>query len=93
MKTYDYVVIGSGLNSFSCAALLARKGKKVCIVEREAQLGGCIKTDRESMPGFTIDLMSISHVQFITSPAYAELKDELHAAGLEYCFTQYPCPS
>jgi phytoene dehydrogenase-like protein len=90
MKTYDYVIIGSGLNSLSCAALLARKGKKVCIVEREEQLGGCIKTDRDSMPGFTIDLMSISHVQFITSPAYAELGDELHAAGLEYCFNQYP---
>ena len=28
-------------------------------------------------------------MQFITSPAYAELKEDLHAAGLEYCFNAH----
>lgn len=90
MAEFDYIVIGSGLNSLVCAALLARRGAAVCVLERSQQLGGCIRSDSTSLPGFTFDLMSTSHVQFITSPAYAELKDELHAAGLEYCFNRHP---
>ncbi len=90
MERYDHIIIGSGLNSLVCAALLAKNGKKVCVLERNSELGGCIRTDTELAPGFIIDLMSISHVQFITSPAYAELKDEIHATGMEYCFTQFP---
>lgn len=73
MQNYDYVIIGSGLNSLVCASLLAKNNNKILVLERNAQLGGCIKTDREMAPGFTIDLMSTSHVQFLTSPAYAEL--------------------
>jgi len=90
MQNYDYVIIGSGLNSLVCASLLAKNNNKILVLERNAQLGGCIKTDREMAPGFTIDLMSTSHVQFLTSPAYAELSEDLAKVGMEYCFTQTP---
>jgi phytoene dehydrogenase-like protein len=90
MNKFDYVIIGSGLNSLSCAALLAKKGHSVCVLEREAELGGCIKVDRETAPGFTFDLMSTSHVQFVTSPVYAELQQDLAEAGLEYCVNDTP---
>lgn len=90
MNNYDYLIIGSGLNSLVCAALLGKQGKKVCVLERDPQPGGCIKVDRETAPGFTFDLMSTSHVQFVTSPAYRELREELEAAGLEYCTNRYP---
>lgn len=89
-RSFDFIVVGSGLNSLVCATVLARSGHQVCVVERSAQLGGCIVTDRDILPGFALDLMSISHVQFLTSPAYAELKDDLHGAGLEYCFNEHP---
>ena len=87
---FDAIVIGSGLNSLVCAAVLAKAGKQVCLLERESTLGGCIKSDSDSLPGFTFDLMSTSHVQFITSPAYAALADDLHGAGLEYCSNENP---
>ncbi len=87
---FDAIVIGSGLNSLVCAAVLAKAGKRVCLLERESTFGGCIKSDSQSLPGFIFDLMSTSHVQFITSPAYAELAEDLHAAGLEYCTNENP---
>ncbi len=90
MQNYDYIIIGSGLNSLVCASLLAKNKNKILVLERNAQLGGCIKSDREMASGFTIDLMSTSHVQFLTSPAYAELSEDLAKAGMEYCFTQTP---
>ncbi len=90
MQNYDYIIIGSGLNSLVCASLLAKNKNKILVLERNAQLGGCIKSDREMAFGFTIDLMSTSHVQFLTSPAYAELSEDLAKAGMEYCFTQTP---
>lgn len=90
MQKFDYIVIGSGLNSLVCATLLAKSGHRVCVLERNPEPGGCIISDRTSLPGFVLDLMSTSHVQFLTSPAYAELKDDLHSAGLEYCFNQHP---
>ena len=89
-QQFDVIVVGSGLNSLVCAAVLAKAGKRVCLLERESTLGGCIKSDSQSLPGFTFDLMSTSHVQFITSPAYAELAEDLHGAGLEYCANENP---
>ena len=37
----DAVVVGSGINSLACAALLARGGWNVRVLEREDELGGC----------------------------------------------------
>lgn len=44
MVDYDIVIVGSGINSLVAGALLNRKGHKVCILERNDWLGGCIKT-------------------------------------------------
>lgn len=41
---YDAVVIGSGLGGLICGSLLAREGKKVLILERQAQPGGCMQS-------------------------------------------------
>lgn len=37
---YDTVVIGSGLGGLTAAALLAKAGRKVCVLERNHSLGG-----------------------------------------------------
>jgi phytoene dehydrogenase-like protein len=39
-KTFDAVVIGSGLGGLTAAALLARSGRSVCVLERNHSLGG-----------------------------------------------------
>ena len=43
-KRYDAIVIGAGHNGLAAAATLAGKGKSVCVVEREAAIGGMSKT-------------------------------------------------
>jgi phytoene dehydrogenase-like protein len=42
---YDAVVVGSGVNGLACAALLARAGRRVCLLERSDSFGGAIRTD------------------------------------------------
>lgn len=87
---FDVIVVGSGINSLVCAALLARSGRKVLMLEREAQLGGCIRTDALTLPGFHHDTLSTAHPLFMVGPAYAALGKALHEAGLEYCNTSQP---
>ena len=41
---YDVVIIGSGLGGLVCGSLLAREGKTVLVLERQAQPGGCMQS-------------------------------------------------
>ena len=86
----DVLIVGSGINSLVCAALLARKGRKVCVLEREPVLGGCIRTDELTLPGFRHDTLSTAHSLFLVGPAYAALGPALHEAGLAYCRSEVP---
>ena len=84
MSRFDVIIVGSGINSLVCAAVLAKRGRSVCVLEREAVLGGCIRTDALTAPGYLHDTLSAAHPLFLAGPAYAELGQELHAAGLAY---------
>jgi len=90
MKNYDHIIVGAGINSLVCASLLAKRGDKVLLLERNDRLGGCIRTEEITVPGFIHDVLSSWHPLFVTSPGYAELKDELEGFGLEYCNTESP---
>lgn len=87
---YDSVIVGSGVNSLAAAAILARAGWRVCVLERNDRLGGCIRTEELTLPGFKHDVFSSWHPLFVTSPVYAELKNELHQNGLEFANSDYP---
>ncbi|ULQ51493.1 phytoene desaturase family protein [Flavihumibacter fluvii] len=41
---YDIVIVGSGLGGLLCGAILSREGYRVCILEKNRQLGGCLQT-------------------------------------------------
>ena len=41
---YDVVIIGSGLGGLLCAVILAKEGMKVCVLEKNKQVGGCLQT-------------------------------------------------
>ena len=92
MKTnsYDHIIVGSGINALVCAALLSKKGNKVLVLERNDRLGGCIRTEELTLPGYIHDVLSSWHPLFVTSPGYAQLKDELEKYGLEYCNSDSP---
>lgn len=40
---FDVVIIGSGLGGLVCGSLLAREGKRVLMLERHSQPGGCMQ--------------------------------------------------
>ncbi|MBQ1883572.1 MAG: NAD(P)/FAD-dependent oxidoreductase, partial [Bacteroidales bacterium] len=44
MQKYDVVVIGAGLGGLQCAYILAKQGMKVCVLEQNRLIGGCIQT-------------------------------------------------
>ena len=43
-KKYDIVIIGSGLGGLVSAIILAKEGKKVCVLEKNNQYGGNLQT-------------------------------------------------
>jgi len=87
---HDAVIVGSGINSLACAALLSRAGWDVCVLEREAELGGAIKTAALTEDGYLHDVFSAWHPLWVGGAAHAELGDELAARGLEYVNTDLP---
>jgi all-trans-retinol 13,14-reductase len=56
MRKFDTLIIGSGLGGLECAYILARHGQKVCVVEKNHSLGGCLQSfkrgDNEYDTGF-----------------------------------------
>ncbi len=43
---FDAVILGSGLGGLQCAYILAKSGKKVCVVEKNVVPGGCLQSFR-----------------------------------------------
>ena len=46
MKRNSVIIIGAGLGGLECGYILAKNGMKVTVLEREAQVGGCLQTFR-----------------------------------------------
>jgi phytoene dehydrogenase-like protein len=87
---YDAVIVGSGINSLACAALLARGGWSVCVLERNDWFGGAIKTAEITEPGFRHDVFSAWHPLWVGGAAHGLLGADLAARGLEYLNTELP---
>src|SRR3954469_13680785 len=90
MADFDAVIVGSGVNSLACGALLARAGWRVTVLERNDWLGGAIRTAELTQPGFHHDVFSAWHPLWVGGAAHAQLADELAARGLDYLNTDLP---
>ena len=88
--TKETIIVGSGINSLVAGAILTRAGVPVRVLERNKQLGGAIRTEPATLPGYVHELLSSWHPLFVGGPAYAELKDELEKRGLSYKNTPMP---
>ena len=80
----DVVVIGGGHNGLVCAALLARAGREVVVVERSAAIGGATVSAELTRPGVVHDVLATNVGAFAAGPVHAELGDDLRRHGLEF---------
>jgi phytoene dehydrogenase-like protein len=82
---HDAVVVGSGINGLSAAALLAKAGWDVCVLERNDWFGGCIRTAEITEPGYLHDVFSAWHPLWVGGPVHPQLE-----LDVEYLNTDYP---
>jgi phytoene dehydrogenase-like protein len=75
------LVIGSGHNALVAACYLARAGRQVEVLERDAVLGGAVSTV-ERFPGHLVDRGSSAHIMVRHTGIIEEL--ELSRFGLRY---------
>ncbi|EKF19040.1 phytoene desaturase family protein [Nitratireductor pacificus] len=77
MDTYDAIIIGAGHNGLACAAHLARKGWSVCVLERNSAIGGAVRTEEFTLPGYHHDFGAMNLSLFAGSAFHKLYADEL----------------
>lgn len=77
----DIVVVGAGINGLSAAAMLARSGRRVLVVEAQPEPGGAIRTQEITEPGFHHDLFAMNLGLFAGGPVMAALGADLERHG------------
>lgn len=81
-STFDAIVVGAGPNGLTAAAVLAQQNLRVHVVEASAELGGGLRTEALTLPGFHHDVCSAVHTMGCVSPVFEQL--DLEAHGLEW---------
>jgi phytoene dehydrogenase-like protein len=85
---YDVVVVGGGSNSLTTAAYLAKIGKKVLVLEKNAECGGGV-VSMSPAPGFVCDPHATGMITCVPNPAISH--DELGLQkkfGLEWVWAE-----
>ena len=65
---YDAVVVGSGPNGLAAAIALQQKGLSVLLIEARSTIGGGMRTEELTLPGFKHDVCSAIHPMAANSP-------------------------
>lgn len=79
---YDAVVVGSGPNGLAAAITLQHAGVRTLLLEAKATIGGGLRTEELTLPGFRHDVCSAIHPMAVASPFLQSLP--LEKFGLEY---------
>src|SRR3954462_14833471 len=74
-RRWDAIVVGAGHNGLTCAAYLARAGRRVLVLEGRRRVGGACTID-EAWPGFRI-----SPCAYLVGLLHTLVIDELDMAG------------
>ena len=80
------IVVGSGPNGLACAAILAKRGVEVTVIEAEERLGGGTRSSELTVPGLLHDECSATHPMAVSAPATIELELDRH--GLEWAWPE-----
>ena len=81
-RAYDAVIVGSGPNGLAAAITIARAGRRVLVLEAAERLGGGLRTEALTGPGYRHDVCSAIHAFGPLSPFLREL--HLEREGLEW---------
>ena len=65
---HDAVVVGAGPNGLAAAITLARAGRSVLVIEGRDTIGGGVRTEELTLPGFLHDTCSAIHPLGVASP-------------------------
>ncbi|MET0597515.1 MAG: NAD(P)/FAD-dependent oxidoreductase [Mesorhizobium sp.] len=84
MSEFDAILIGAGHNSLACAAHLASKGWKTAIFEGSQTIGGAVRTDEYTLPGFRHDFGAMNLSLFAGSAFRRKYANELESSGLSF---------
>jgi phytoene dehydrogenase-like protein len=89
-QKYDAIVVGAGHNGLTCAAYLAKAGRKVLVLERRHVLGGAAVSE-QIFPGYTFS--ACSYVVSLLRPKIIRdlelTKHGLHILPLETTFNPF----
>jgi phytoene dehydrogenase-like protein len=85
-KDFDAIVIGSGPNGLAAAILMQQKGLSVLLLEGKSEIGGGLRTQELTLPGFKHDICSAIHPLAVASPFLKTLP--LADYGLNYLYPE-----
>src|ERR1700712_5911969 len=85
-REYDAVIIGSGPNGLAAAILLQQNGLSVLLLEGKDKIGGGLRTEELTLPGYLHDVCSAVHPMAAASPFFKTLP--LEQFGLEYIYPE-----
>jgi phytoene dehydrogenase-like protein len=89
LKTqYDAIVVGSGPNGLAAAITLAKDRLSVLLIEGRKELGGGMRSEELTLPGFQHDTCSSIHPLALTSPFFQSL--DLGGLALEWIQPDLP---
>jgi phytoene dehydrogenase-like protein len=83
----DAIIIGSGPNGLAGAALLARHGWRVLVLEAQDRPGGALYSLESTLPGHVHDVGAAFFPFAEASPAFRAL--DLAGTGLRWCAARY----
>ena len=86
MRRYDVAVVGSGPNGFAAAITAQQAGLSVVILEAEEKIGGGVRSEPLTLPGFVHDIGSAIHPLGAGSPFFNTLP--LSDYGLEWVYPE-----